>query len=489
MTKREFDGTDFSVQVFDGVGMKKNFLYFLKCVCFFTLLGWIVFSVYHVLKWKDTTGEYLSSVEQLYATPEDLIDVVFAGSSHCYFGIHPAVLWKKYGIAAFDMSVSSQDKNSSYHDLIELYKTQSPSVIYVDLHALLYDQHQVIANVYRNYLSLKTSLNSIALVNKYIEGEEREAFYLRFPIIHTRYRELKKYDFLEYPPNTFGRGEFFTWRMIGESWSDPEVINDTAIGELSEKNREWLGNLIALAEEHGTKIEFIVLPFAMNDAEHEILNAAEEMLFEREYPYTDYNKMLDQINMDLQNDYADAEHLNVYGAEKMTAFLGETLVKKYDLPDHRGDDRYWQWEADLNWYENTWLSHWMEETSDPYEYVSGIKQFSGGITLVGLDGDYLNSEKDYFEILKPLGMSYEEYLSGGKWIYRNGSLQKIAENVIGAEEVYYDFSRYDRVKLSYYGALNPDNIMIGKETYQGLSPLTFVTYDTLLEKIALCREF
>ena len=468
--------------------MKKNLLYFIKCVCFFTLLGWIVFSVYNVLKWKDTTGEYLSSVEQLYATPENLIDVVFLGNSHCYFGIHPAILWKEYGIAAFDMSVSSQDKNSAYHDLIELYKTQSPSILYVDLNALTYDQHMVVSNVYRNYLSLKTSPNSIALVNKYIEEEDRNSFYLRFPIIHTRYRELKKYDFLEYAPNSFGRGEYFGWRKSG-TWLDPEVINDRTIGELSEKNREWLENLIALAEEHDTQIEFIVIPYPLDSSQQEILNAAEEMLTERQYSYTYFNKMVDELELDLQSDYMDLEHLNIYGAEKLTTFLGEAIVNKYNLPDHRGDERYWQWETDLQWYENAKLSHWMAEVSDPGEYVSGIMQFSDSITLVSLDGDYLNSEIDYFEILKPLGMSYEEYLSGGKWIYRDGSLKKIAENAIGAEEVYYDFSRYDRVKLIYYGALNPNNIIMGRDTYQSSFPLTFVTYDALLEKVAVCGAF
>ena len=468
--------------------MKDKFQYFVKCICFFILLGLIISSVYNVLRWKDTTGEYLSSVEQLYATPEGLIDVVFLGSSHCYCGILPAILWKQYGIAAFDMSVSSQDKNSSYHDLIELYKTQSPSVIYVDLHALTYDQHMLVSNVYRNYLSLKTSSNSVALVNEYIEEEDRESFYLRFPIIHTRYRELKKYDFLDYAPNFFGRGEYLGWRISG-TWLDPEVINNRTIAELSEKNREWMEKLIALAEEHGTKIEFITIPYPPTSSEQEILNAADEMLTEMQYTYTNFNYLLDEMGIDLQNDFADAEHLNVFGAEKLTTFLGEAIVEKYDLPDHRGDERYWQWETDLKWYENAKLSNWMGKVSDPGEYVSGIMQFSGSITLVSLDGDYLNSEIDYFEILKPLGMNYEEYLSGGKWIYREGSLQKIAENTIDAQEVYYDFSRYDRVKLFYYDVLNTDNIMMGRETYQSPFPLTFVTYDTLLEKVAVCGAF
>ena len=460
----------------------------MKCVLFLVVLGLVVSSVYNVLKWKDTTGEYLSSMEQLYATPDGLIDVVFVGSSHCYCGIHPPVLWREYGIAAFDMSVSGQDKDSAYHDLVELYKTQEPSVIYVDLFALLFDEHLVESNVYRNYLSLRTSLNSIALVNKYIPEEDRETFYFRFPIIHTRYRELKKYDFIPYPPNTFGRGEYYEMH-IGGSWENPAALNDSVIGELSEKNRNWLADMISLAETHDTDIEFIVIPFAVNPAQQEILNAAEAMLEVNHYSYTDFNKLREQLGISLQSDFSDQFHLNIYGAEKLTAFLGKDLIEKYDLPDHRGDEEYQQWEDDLRWYENVKIRNKMVSAVSPYEYVAGIIQFWDGVTVVSLDGDFLNSGIDYFEVLEPLGMDYDEYLSGGKWIYEDGVLQKIGDNNQSIPEAYYDLSRYDRLKVGYYGALNAYNITIGRDGYQTSSPLTFVTYDKFLEEVVTNRGF
>lgn len=460
----------------------------VKCVLFLAVLSLVVSWVYNVLKWKDTNGGYLSTVEQLYATPEGLIDVVFVGTSHCYCGVHPAVLWREHGIAAFDMSISAQDKDSAYHDLVELYKTQNPSVIYVDLYALLFDEHAVESNVYRNYLCLNTSLNSIELVNKYIPEEDREAFYFRFPIIHTRYRELKKYDFLPYPPNSFGRGEYYELR-IGGSWEDPAALSDSVIGELSEKNLSWLKDMIRLAEAHNTEIEFMVIPFSVTPAQQEILNAAEEMLEAEHYSYTDFNKMLAQLGISLQNDFSDQFHLNIYGAEKLTSFLGKDLMEKYDLPDHRGDAQYQQWEDDLRWYENVKIRNSMFSAASPYEYVSGILQFSDGVTVVSLDGDYLNSEIDYFEILEPLGMDYAEYLSGGKWIYEDGYLQKIGENALDVPEVYYDLNPYDRIRMGYYGALNAYNIMIGRDGYQTSSPLTFVTYDTFLEEVVTNRGF
>lgn len=479
-----------SILLFSGVSMniKKKIWNLVKCILFLAVLGLVISSVYNVLKWKNTNIEYLSSVEQLYNTPEGLIDVVFMGSSHCYCGVHPAVLWREYGIAAFDMSISGQDKDSAYHDLVELYKTQSPSVIYVDLYALLFDEHLVESNVYRNYLSLNTSPNSIALVNKYIPDEDRKAFYFRFPIIHTRYRELKKYDFLTYPPNTFGRGEYYELH-IGGSWEDPAALDDSVIGDLSDKNRSWLTDMISLAEAHDTKMEFMVLPFAVTPAEQEILNAAEAMLEAEHYPYTDFNKLRERLGIILQRDFSDQFHLNIYGAEKLTSFLAKSLTEKYNLPDHRGDAEYQQWEDDLRWYENVKIRNKMVSATSPHEYVSGIIQFWDGVTVVSLDGDFLDSEIDYFEVLEPLGMDYDEYLSGGKWIYEDGVLQKIGENTQDAPETYYDLSRYDRLRVGYFGTLNPDNIMIGRDGYQTSYPLTFVTYDTFLEEIVMSRGF
>ena len=79
-----------------GKGFAKNCIAILV---FCGLLVWVASRVYNVLSWKDTTGDYLSSTSQLYHTPENTIDVVFMGSSHCYCGVYPAYLWRDKGIA------------------------------------------------------------------------------------------------------------------------------------------------------------------------------------------------------------------------------------------------------------------------------------------------------------------------------------------------------------------------------------------------------
>lgn len=78
---------------------------------FFLLTAACLHKIYDVLRWKDTTGGYLSSIDQLYNTGPGLIDLVFVGSSHCYHGIYPELLWEEKGIAGFDLAVSAQSSS------------------------------------------------------------------------------------------------------------------------------------------------------------------------------------------------------------------------------------------------------------------------------------------------------------------------------------------------------------------------------------------
>ena len=79
---------------------------FLRGLLFTILVVWAVWGSYRILSWKDTTGGYLSSTQQLSHTGEGLIDVLFLGSSHCYCSVYPDYLWRDSGIASFDLAIS-----------------------------------------------------------------------------------------------------------------------------------------------------------------------------------------------------------------------------------------------------------------------------------------------------------------------------------------------------------------------------------------------
>lgn len=74
-----------------------------------------------------------------------------------YCSIMPHLIWEDYGISAFDMAISGQDREATYFYIVELLKTQSPEVICVDLGGMMYEGYGIEANQYRNMLSMNLS--------------------------------------------------------------------------------------------------------------------------------------------------------------------------------------------------------------------------------------------------------------------------------------------------------------------------------------------
>lgn len=55
----------------------------------------------------------------------------------------------------------------------------------------------------------------------------------------------------------------------------------------------------------------------------------------------------EKAGLDFESDYVDLCHLNYYGAEKFTHYLGKVLSEEFSLENHKGENSYMQWEADL----------------------------------------------------------------------------------------------------------------------------------------------
>ena len=125
--------------------MKKYLAIPIFCLIAVLWLG----RVYDVLRWKDTHGDYLSSITQLDSLPDNSVDAAFVGSSHVYAGIYPSYFWEDRGISAFNTAISGMDRDSAIHYVKYLFEHQSPRVVVVDVFCLTYEKHAQQGNIYR----------------------------------------------------------------------------------------------------------------------------------------------------------------------------------------------------------------------------------------------------------------------------------------------------------------------------------------------------
>lgn len=453
----------------------------IRCIAFLIVTFLLINRTYDVLRWKDTSGDYLSSTTQLYSTKDNLIDVVFFGSSHCYCSISPDVLWGNYGFSAFNMTTSGQDKNTTYHLLKEVLKTQSPKVVCVELWGLTFDKHGVQGNVYRNMLAMKLSQNSISLVKSYIEEDEQQDYLLRWPIIHTRYRELDRYDFVPMDLNLYGRGCELSYH-IGTGSYPAEAIACEEIGELTDSNREWLESLYDLSQEENFELVLFLSPTTLTLDNQKQVNATREFAKENGIAFFDFNRLNYDIQLDYGTDFVDDGHTNARGAEKISIFLGAYFNNQYNLDDHRGEEDYDQWEQSYKRYEHVKKAEELKKSASLDEYIARLKKMDDISYVFSFEGTYGESDLNLERAARSLGLTAKQYEIGGTYICLNGETQFVMDNQ--SEEVaIYEMNQYDAFKIQNMKLVDPDatnrnDIMLNLEkmgsAHNGLS---FVVYD------------
>lgn len=469
--------------------MKRNIWNLTKIICFVAILCCTLGCVYKVISWKDTTGDYLSSVQQLYHTGENLVDVAFVGSSRCYCSAYPAILWEERGITAFDMAISGQDKASSYHTLVELLKTQSPKVVFVEMYGLLFDRHQIESNVYRNMLSMRYSKNSVELVKSYVEEEKQKDFLARWPIVHTRYAELGKYDFIQYMPSVYGRGAFYVWDSYAGDISF-EGADEEGFSELGDNNIEWLNELKTLADKEGFDLILYTAPFAVSREQQQLMNSAADYAASLGIEFVDCNKLRDEIGLSAERDFCDEYHCNMWGAKKVTEYFGKLLEEKYNLPDHRGDQTYELWDMDLKWFHCLDDENKLKQLATAEEYFDMLTQMDSLAVVISLETGGCENPEYYTALLEKVGIPANEGESGGVWLYQDGSVSKVMENDIMAGEYIKDLGRTDTLKVRYGGRFDPGNIVINRQSYvQYGYYMTVVTYNTFTEEVVQAKGF
>lgn len=92
-------------------------------------------------------------------------------------------------------------------------------------------------------------------------------FVLRWPVIHTRYAELTRYDFAQYAPSEYGRGAGWGWEQGPGAWWG---VNCQESAPLSDENLLWLDRILTPGAENDIDIVFwISMPPAWLGIPHE----------------------------------------------------------------------------------------------------------------------------------------------------------------------------------------------------------------------------
>ncbi len=386
--------------------MKKIIKVILFCLIFIILFC----EVYRILSWKDTAGDYYSSMNSFYELEDNTVDVLFLGSSHCYCSINNSILWDTYGMSSFSLAISGQDMASTYYCLKEALKTQQPKVVCVEVFGALFSGYTIKGNLYRNTLPFRPSLNAYQAIDSMVEEEEKLSFILKWPIVHTRYREVKKEDFSKDLPVYLGYHAEFQTQHVGEllPYMGDEVL------PIEEEPEKWLRKIIELAEENNTQLCFFMAPSTASLEDQKKYKYVEKMATEEGIPFLNFIQLESQLGLNPATDFIDGMHTNYYGAEKVTTYMGDFLWSQFELSSHFGDERYALWEEDFLVRTHELTKHSLQLTSELPEYLKQILPLQDYVVILSVNGEV---DAKY---LKGLGISDTMSEQGGIAIMENG---------------------------------------------------------------------
>ncbi len=444
--------------------MKKMIKIILFCLIFVILFG----EVYRVLSWKDTAGDYYSSMDSFYQLEENTVDVLFLGSSHCYCSINNALLWDNYGMSSFNLAISGQDLASTYYCFKEALKTQKPKVVCVEVYGALNAGYVVKGNLYRNTLPFKASWNAYQAIDSMVEEDEM-SYFLKWPIVHTRYRELKKEDFDKDLPVYLGYHAEFQTQHVGEllPYNGDEVI------PIDKELEEWIHKIIQLAEESDTELCFFMSPSTASKEEQKKYKYVEKMAIEKGIPFLNFIELESQLGLDPATDFIDGMHTNYFGAEKVTAYMGDFLWSKYELSGHYGDEKYAKWEENSQVRTHELINHLLKQTSELREYLKQILTMQDYTIIFSVNGEV---DAEY---LKSLGVSDTMSNQGGIAIIENGETTYV--NTATEFVQSFDLGGSDLRVLSSNG--QKSIVVDMQERCKVANGINIVIYDQKIEKL------
>lgn len=270
---------------------------------------------------KPNAGIEESNANGILGEKENTIDVVVLGDSETYSAFSPLNIWNEAGYTMYVCGTNGQTLDYSLNMLERSFEKQHPKIVILETNA-----------IYR-----KVSKSNAFIMQL---GKSFSIF-----DYHDRWKSLTKAD--------FSTVKHFTWsddtkgyrynNTIEPSYNTDYMKNSEKISKIPKINERFLKKIKDCCDKHGAKLILISSPSSKN-WKYPHHNGIQKIANELGCDYLDLNLLNDQLSIDWSHDTRDkGDHLNYYGAKKVSTYVASYLQGLNMLADHRDDANYVHW--------------------------------------------------------------------------------------------------------------------------------------------------
>lgn len=286
-------------------------------------------------------------IKNFYREPKNTLDVVLLGGSTVQTDYSPALAWEEYGYTSYSLSVASVKTPELKPMLKEVRKRHKDALVLVDVGCVYYTEQA-------DEITLRRLTDNMPFFSKarweaiweLVPPQDRVYHYFPLSYYHNNWKRKEDLlDCLKYSLENLEimfRRDRLTMRGItgialqypADIYVDYEGNTDTM--PLHADSEEYLRDLLEYCKESGEdNIIFVRMPRYYNEAradEYLMINEAMRIVEEYGYPAMNYDGFISEIGLVADEDYYNQTHMNIYGQEKFTRYLGEYLSRNV-LPD------------------------------------------------------------------------------------------------------------------------------------------------------------
>ena len=270
-------------------------------------------------------------------------DVIFVGDCEVYESLIPAVLWEEAGVSSYVRGSAQQLVWQSYYILEETFKYEQPKAVVFNVLALKYGTPQSEAFNRMTLDGMKWSPSKVRAICASMTEEENFLEYV-FPLLrfHSRATQLTgddfRYAFTDAP--TVSQCGYLMQTgvvpMTEPGQKGPSLLSYT----LPETAMDYLERMRQLCQENGA--ELILMKAPTNSWAYWWYDQWEEQIVayaaEKGLSYYNFIPLCEEMGIDWSTDTYDAGvHLNVYGAEKLSRYMGRLLAERHGISDRRSE--------------------------------------------------------------------------------------------------------------------------------------------------------
>lgn len=307
----------------------------IKPILFITGMFLLLYGLSYFFLPYNSTGEGpYKKMKGILSAPPHTIDYVTIGDSECSTSISPMEIWRTHGYAGYNCGVPGQRLQDTYYMLGQLLEKQSPKVILLETNAF-----------YRNFKytnALQGAVDETAKNLFPIYKYHNSWKYFNIDMLKTMNRKLpalpKAYKGYQYNITTkpYTKGPYVRKTRERQKIGDQPLM--------------YLNKIVDLCKENDIQLILYSAPTPLCWT-YEKHNAAAAFAKKNALPYIDLNLHTAKLGIDWSRDTRDrGNHLNYYGAKKVSDYMGLYLSTHTDLTDHRKQKQYLSWNKALKKY-------------------------------------------------------------------------------------------------------------------------------------------